>query len=628
MDKTNYSYVKVSAGLIFTLCMMLCVMSCDRIDNPIRYGGSGGKNVPVNQVTNAIVAKTGASAAEVTSLLQEAMITPEVQQAILNNESFAVNVLVPGGSSAAGETITVPVTGGEGKNGANVTINFTNAITGTSESNPLNFTAANASSAGAGATGSGNSDNQLTINMPSGSTGLVITIDLPDTTVTLSTDGTTVYKSVSARTALNTLVVNKGVTIEDLAPLGGKILVMTGAKVNRMVFAPTVYEDKPYYNHNEITIWADGAMGVPIMTREGVDFEDPNNWTTNAVWDNGEWVKFEHLKVIPGNYPCLHLVAYADLEKNLPPYLKTLTIADNAAVQFNSDVWFFNEELGRPEPHPLNWKDLTTEITGEGNNARILYADGVFGSSSYNSFSKISKVKFEPNEIKEPVNWPITIEGLPKYSEDCTFVLGQLRLNDYSKNSTVTLKNCTFNSFKDAGGDFNNFIIETPVNPQDFESINVIFDGCKFDNRMKIKSDLTDSKPKFDSNGNTTSGFEYWKDGQRHFTKYENEARNAVGEGNYWESIEKEEIDYTNVNMNVTIQFKNCLFGNESLTKNHFVNAGDWYNWWKLPQTEGAINNLTVIIGTTPYKLKWIFLEPQNPGDPNGYWDFVPQGQE
>ena len=612
MDKTNYSYVKVSAGLIFTLCMMFGVISCDRIDNPIRYGGSGGKNVPVNQVTNAIVAKTGASAAEVTSLLQEAMITPEVQQAILNNESFAVNVSVPGGSSAAGETITVPVSGGEGKNGGAVTINFTNVITGTSESNPLNFMAANAGSAASGALGSGNADNKLTINMPSGTTGLVITIDLPDTTVYLATDGTTVYKSVKARTALNTLVIEKGVTIEDLAPLGGHILVKTGAKVNRMVFAPTDYgEEYGYYNHKEITIWADGAMGVPIMVREGVDFEDPNNWTTNAVWDNGEWVKFEHLKVVPGNYPCLHLVAYADREKNLPPYLKTLTIADNAAVHFNWDVWFFNEELGYPEPHPLNWRDLTTEIIGEGNNAKIFYD----GGCSYNNFPKITKVNFVPNEVDEPVNWPISLEGFPKYSENCTFVLGKLHLMDYSKNSTVTLKNCTFKRFKDSGEGFDEFFIETPDNPQDFESINIIFDGCKFENGLQIKSNLTNEKPRLDENGNTIQGFVYWTPGERHFTKNENEAREAVGEGNYWGDIDKEPIDFSNVNLKVTIKFiNNCQYGDHALAITDLVSAANWGNWID-NGPEGHNIQPTIIIGSTTYILKntggWTFEEQQ-----------------
>lgn len=205
------------AGFMFALTTMFSFTSCDLffdlIENPVPP-----------EVVDAIVEKTGASAAEVTSLLSEAMLTPEVQKAINNNESFTINVAVPGGSSAAGETITVPVSGGEGKNGGDVTITFTNAVTGTSDTNPLNFTAANASSASEGAAGSGNSDNKLTINMPSGSSGLVITIDLPDTSVTLTTNGTTVYKQVTARTALNTLIVDKGVTIEDFVAGGGQIV--------------------------------------------------------------------------------------------------------------------------------------------------------------------------------------------------------------------------------------------------------------------------------------------------------------------------------------------------------------------------------------------------------------------
>lgn len=54
MEKTNYSLVKISAGLIFTMFMMLCVLSCDKIDNPIRYGG-GSKillyNKPLRQLS-------------------------------------------------------------------------------------------------------------------------------------------------------------------------------------------------------------------------------------------------------------------------------------------------------------------------------------------------------------------------------------------------------------------------------------------------------------------------------------------------------------------------------------------------------------------------------------------------
>ena len=85
MDKTNYSYVKVSVGLIFTLYMMFGVISCDRIDNPIRYGGSGGKITPtVQQVVETVVNVTGANPSDVSAALG----------AIVTNEAVAAAAAV------------------------------------------------------------------------------------------------------------------------------------------------------------------------------------------------------------------------------------------------------------------------------------------------------------------------------------------------------------------------------------------------------------------------------------------------------------------------------------------------------------------------------------------------------
>ena len=506
MEKTNYSYVKVSAGLIFTLCMMLCVMSCDRIDNPIRYGGSGGKNVPVNQVTNAIVAKTGASAAEVTSLLQEAMITPEVQQAILNNESFAVNVSVPGGSSAAGETITVPVSGGEGKNGGAVTINFTDAVTGTSESNPLNFTAANAGSAASGALGSGNSDNKLTINMPSGSTGLVITIDLPDTTVTLSTDGTTVYKSVSARTALNTLVVGKGVTVEDFIANGGRVKIMQGGKINRLVFAPRVYKSAPWYDHDDIFIDQLGAFGLAIMNVEG-DYDTPENWTTFAVQDNGEWYRFKNLKILPP-IDCDFMSIKAGIGPDgVIPSLETVTIADHGAIIIEDFAPKIDEFGNIVEGENASaFRVLQTVITGEGNDARFYYHPGM-QLGGYKTMTNVNIMPM-PDIIVDKLNrslenggWEhLALTNVQNGCDNCTFYIEQLVWNsDFLKDhKDIIIKNSKFKkvainanevpfapnglSYR-IGADLNPNSIPEGLNLGD---LSITFDGCDFEDRLRF----------------------------------------------------------------------------------------------------------------------------------------------
>lgn len=73
--------------------------------------------------------------------------------------------------------------------------------------------------------------NTVSIAIPkveSGNTAPSFTITMPKTTVVLdanSTDGTTTYGTVTAKTALNTLVVNKGVTVTKLIAAGGNIRV-------------------------------------------------------------------------------------------------------------------------------------------------------------------------------------------------------------------------------------------------------------------------------------------------------------------------------------------------------------------------------------------------------------------
>ena len=486
---------------VMLLLASFTMVSCNDVIDAIF---SKEDNTIGKTVAEAIVEKTGSSAAEVTSLLNAAMATPEVQKAIDNNESFSVNVAVAGGSSAAGETITIPVSGGEGKNGANVTINFTNAVTGTSETKPLNFTAANASSAGAGATGSGNSDNQLTINMPSGSTGLVITIDLPDTTVKLTTDGSgsVVYKSISARTALNTLIIDKGVTVEDLNPLGGSILVLEGGKINRMVFAPTVYPGKEYYTHNQLTIWPDGAMGVPIMKREGVDFGDPDNWTTNAVRYDGEWVKFDHLKVIPGNFPYLELQTYGN-----PPTLKTLTIADNAAIFFAENFW------GGEGLLPMEYRKLKTEIIGEGSNATYFYSPEM-EIAGYKSMTKVN-IKPRPNFGFDPNdgNPHFALRNMRNGVENCNIYMDHCVWEpEYLiENRNIIVKNCNFKVLEeelpmDQGGTrITTVLPPTPEGANPFE-LSFTFEGCNFDEGIFLEMGGIDNKDLF---SNTTVTYKF-----------------------------------------------------------------------------------------------------------------------
>ena len=592
------------AGFMFALTTMFSFTSCelwfDLIENPVPP-----------EVVDAIVEKTGASAAEVTSLLSEAMLTPEVQQAINNNESFTINVAVPGGSSAAGETIIVPVSGGEGKNGGEVTITFTNAVTGTSDSNPLNFTAANASSASEGAQGSGNSDNKLTINMPSGSSGLVITIDLPDTSVTLTTNGTTVYKQVTARTALNTLIVDKGVTIEDFVAGGGRLLIKEGGKVNRLVFAPRLYTQPPFYDHTNLFLDYNGAFGLAIMNVEG-DYDNPENWTTFAVQEDGEWYRFKNLKILPPiDCPYMNIKGGPGPHGEIP-ILNSLTIANGGAALFSTHGPMFDENGDYIGEGETSYRQLKTVITGEGDDARLYYESG----TSFNGFPSITNVKVVP-QPEEWVQWDMAINGFSKISEDCLFAADWYSINDYSVNNKVTLKNCVFEGFRNSNA--RSMSIETPENPQDFSEITITFDGCTFRD-VSINTSLTDGIPALDEHGEPIHGYCYWDD-NLHKIVFTTEQPTVE---NYWQDIKRDPIDFTNVDLDFTIKFINgCKLNDNTISAigdipNEWVNS--WVGGWNKAAKDQV--HLTIFIGTNTYKLQWI--EDTNHQD-NGYWGFVLQ---
>lgn len=245
MEKTNYSLVKLSAGLMFTMFMMLCVLSCDKIDNPIRYGG-GSKNPTVQQAVATVINVTGANPSDVTAALDAIVTNEAVAAAAAKGEPIKVTVAGSGVSTdATDQTITIPQA-----NGANIEISFATAPT-TSNTNPLEFTA----SSGAAAA-SGSATNILAIEMPA-TTGLVITIELPKTTVVLATNGAgaVTYNKITAKTATNTLIVNNGITIKDLTVEGGNVVIQGGEIQN-----VTIAEDQ------DVTFTYDGLSSTNKMT--------------------------------------------------------------------------------------------------------------------------------------------------------------------------------------------------------------------------------------------------------------------------------------------------------------------------------------------------------------------------
>lgn len=211
----NYSFLGKATRILFTMCLMFSLTSCEDLfgewDKPA-----------VKQAIETIVNVTGADPSDVTAALKAIVTDEAVAAAAAKGEPIKVTVTGSGVSTdATDQTITIPQ-----KSGAAIEISFATAPTGT-DSNSLVLEA----SEGAGSF-PGDANNNLIVSMPS-SEGLAIIIELPQTTVTLKTDGSgnVVYKDVVAKTALSTIIIDKGVTIKEHELVGGNIVVNNGGAI-------------------------------------------------------------------------------------------------------------------------------------------------------------------------------------------------------------------------------------------------------------------------------------------------------------------------------------------------------------------------------------------------------------
>lgn len=265
--KKNYSILNAVVGMMIALCMTFGFQSCGQVDNPLE------------EIINTVSEKTGATPEEVSALIQSALSDEAVQQAIASGEPIKITVSSSTSTSSSDQTITIPM-----NDGLSVELTFTNGAS-TSDDNPLEFKAETGADAD-----SGDSANELTIAMPD-ITGLVITIELPTTTVTLTTNGTsTVYKSVTAKTATNTLIIDRGVTVKTLILDGGSVVVNEGGEIETICM-------KAKGDDCGLTVgsyWASYGWGDPDLYGEGGEIKTPEiNPSGNPIYYIPKYVRVE-----------------------------------------------------------------------------------------------------------------------------------------------------------------------------------------------------------------------------------------------------------------------------------------------------------------------------------------------
>ncbi len=152
-------------------------------------------------------------------------ITNGLSPLVGDGDKVEINIFSanPDGISTGEEsTITIPAVGGN----ASIGLTFAEPVV-TPDGHPLVITDGSAAESSA-------AQNSLTITLPD-ATDVAMDLSLPTTTVALASSGTeTVYKSITATTATNTLVIGHGVHIKTLTINGGNV-VMDGGRVDLLI---------------------------------------------------------------------------------------------------------------------------------------------------------------------------------------------------------------------------------------------------------------------------------------------------------------------------------------------------------------------------------------------------------
>lgn len=303
---------------------------------------------------------------------------------------------------------------------SNINLNFTNGV---STKQTLTIKAADAKSETPT-----EAVNKLTITMPE-SKGLNLELDMPETTVTLkAASGEVVYDEVVATTALNTLYIEKGVTVKNLQVNGGTVVVKDGGVAETYVYAPQ-NDGYMLYVYND-GIKLDVKSGGFRLARADEDF------ISIVQKENGDLYPFKNLKVIKGktNYANIWFSNYNSL-------LEKMIIAEGVSIR----------------TYDIHAKVVETEGSG----AEIIMMSDRGGSFTENekmvaeirtSLSSVTEIKgvsfsIEPvtenakEKLAEADSIVFAFTNIPDNVERCTFNFNRIT---FRNEVTGTIKKCTF----------------------------------------------------------------------------------------------------------------------------------------------------------------------------------------
>ena len=358
MRKRNYFGKLVAIAMVF---FFFFLSSCDKEDNAIINGQVWVK--PEVQLVDGGAIITGSSPADINRMLGR--VRQQIIQAAQKGESFTIDIQTSVLNCTTGDnTLNIAtVTGGD------VVLNLPSNIVAEAPLIIQKQGVADDATAGP-------SDNKVEINFPAAS-NLDLGINMPNSTVTLK-GGT--FNYVAATTAWNTLVIEKGVTVNWLKMLGGRAEVKEGGKV--LGYLRDGSEGEKMNSDAYI-----GAGGVePIWTNNGWDvfyMDKEKGEVAYCVQD---------LMIVKGKAAIARVtIGNAAAEDAL----ESITIDDGAAVSLSFNYGYWDDKK-------QEWVDGDPKgvklIKGLGNKTAKIYPNSYWSDSHWDS-EKEENIKFKGASI-------------------------------------------------------------------------------------------------------------------------------------------------------------------------------------------------------------------------------------
>jgi len=300
-------------GKLLAIAMVFAgfsLTSCDESDNPIIDGKVWVK--PEVKLVDGGAIITGSSTADINRMLGR--VRQEIIQAANKRKKFTIDIQTSVLNSTAGDNTLniIAVDGGD------IVLNLpANIVTDVpliiqklgvaDDEAPLAPPAI---------------PNKVEINIPSSASNIDLGINMPTSTVTL-TGGT--IENLTAKTALSTLIIESGVTVNWLKMLGGRALVKDGGKV--LGYLRDGDEVKRFDNCAYVT-----DDGVNPLYKDYGSGEEPD-----VIDEEGKAYNTQNLKIVKGEQKCAFICLRNGGDDAKP--IESLVIGDGATVSIDESKY-------------------------------------------------------------------------------------------------------------------------------------------------------------------------------------------------------------------------------------------------------------------------------------------------